>query len=167
MKRKKFKDFASEPVAKPEVTNAKALFAKPGITKAEELVSIDLAPGIGWAVPIVASSHRYCGTLTLGPGDGFNFHLHPHQDEVIYVIEGRIEGWANQNRSVLGPGDVIFAPAGTVHASFNTWQRPVKLFVVLSPLIARVKEEWRMIDSYGWEMVDVSGEEPWISLRRT
>ena len=50
MKRKKLKDFASEPVAQD--TNAKDLFAKPGITKAEEFVSIDLPPGMGWAVPI-------------------------------------------------------------------------------------------------------------------
>jgi mannose-6-phosphate isomerase-like protein (cupin superfamily) len=130
----------------------------------KRLVSIDLLSGMGWAVPIVASPHRYCGTLTLGPGDGFNFHLHPRQDE---VIDGMMEGWAKQDRSVLGPGDLIFAPAGTVHASFNTWQRPLKLFIVLSPLIAVVKEEWRMIDGDGWEMVDVSGEEPWISIRKT
>ena len=78
-----------------------------------------------------------------------------------------MEVWANRDRSVLGPGDVIFAPAGTVHASFNTWQQPLKLFIILSPLIADVKEEWRMIDNYGWEMVDVSSEEPWVSIRKT
>ena len=141
--------------------------AKPGITKAKDLDWLDLPEGMGGGVPIAASSHRYCGTLTLGPGDAFNFHHHPHQDEVIYVIDGTMEGWVNHDRSIFGPGDVIVALAGTVHACFNTSQQPLKLFIVLSPLIADVEEDWRMVDNYGWEMVDVSCEEPWVSLRKT
>ena len=38
--------------------------------------------------------------------------------------------------------------------------------IILSLLIPNVSAEWRMIETYGWEMVDVSGEEPWISLRK-
>ena len=139
--------------------------AKPGITKAADLGWIDLPPGMGGGAPIAASAQRYCGTLTLGPGDAFNFHHHPRQDEVIYVMEGSMEGWLEQQRATLGPGDVIVAPAGVVHACFNTSDQPLKLFVVLSPLLADVGEDWEMADGHGWEMVDVSGEEPWASLR--
>ena len=139
--------------------------ATPGITRGSELGWIELPPGMGGGAPIAASQHRYCGTLTLGPGDAFNFHHHPRQDEVIYVIDGTMEGWIKQDRSTLGPGDVIVAPAGTVHACFNTSQHPVKLFIVLSPLLVNVEEDWKMVDRYGWEMIDVSGEEPWVSLR--
>jgi mannose-6-phosphate isomerase-like protein (cupin superfamily) len=122
---------------------------------------------MGTAFPIAASPDRYCGTLTLNPGDGFNFHYHSHHDEVVYVIQGAVEGWVGQDRAVLGPGDVMFAPAGTVHANFNVSQQPVKLLNILSPLVPDVSEEWRMTDTHGWEMVDVSKEQPWASLRMT
>ena len=59
----------------------------------------------------------------------------------------------------------MIVPKGTVHACFNTSGSPLKLFSVLSPLLDDVGEEWIMGNPYGWEMVDVSGEEPWASLR--
>jgi quercetin dioxygenase-like cupin family protein len=79
---------ASAAAEKPENSEAKDLYAKPGISKGEHLASLALPSGMGTAVPIVASPDRYCGTLTLGPGDAFNFHYHPRQDELVYVIEG-------------------------------------------------------------------------------
>jgi len=156
----------SELSEEPENSVTKDLYAKPGISKGEQLVPFALPPGMGTAVPIAASPDRYCGTLTFGPGDGFGFHYHPRQDEVVYIIEGTVEGWVGQDCSILGPGDVMFAPAGTVHANFNVSQQPVKLFNILSPLIPDVSEEWRMTETHGWEMVDVSSEQPWASLRR-
>jgi hypothetical protein len=62
---------------------------------------------------------------------------------------------------------MMFAPPATVHANFNVSQHPVRLFITLSPLIANVSDEWRMTETHGWEMVDVSGEEPWTFLRKT
>ena len=59
----------------------------------------------------------------------------------------------------------MVVPKGTVHACFNTSGSPLKLFVVLSPLLDDVGEEWIMGNGYGWEMVDVSGVDPWASLR--
>ena len=123
---------------------------------------------MGTAFPIAASSDRYCGTLILGPGDGFNFHYHSRQDEVVYVIEGKMDAWVGQDCSVIGPGDMMLAPAGIVHADFNVSQQPVKLLNVLSPLIPDVPEEWRMTDSWlgdgrrrwraavGWSSQDLS-----------
>ena len=68
-----------------------------------------------------------------------------------------MEAWVGQDCSVIGPGDVMLAPAGIVHANFNVSQQPVKLLNILSPLIRDVPEEWRMTETHGWEMVDVSG----------
>jgi hypothetical protein len=34
----------------------------------------------------------------------------PVKDEAVYVIEGKMEGWVDQDNSVR---DVMFAPAGT------------------------------------------------------
>ena len=157
----------SELAETSENSGTKDLFAKPGISRGEQLAPVALPPGMGTAFPIAASSDRYCGTLILGPGDGFNFHYHSRQDEVVYVIEGKMEAWVGQDCSVIGPGDMMLAPAGIVHANFNVSQQPVKLLNILSPLIRDVPEEWRMTETHGWEMVDVGGEQPWVGLRKT
>ena len=52
-------------------------------------------------------------------GEGHNFHKHPDQEEVIYVIEGSIEQWLEDKRQELNAGDSVFIPADVVHASFN------------------------------------------------
>lgn len=93
--------------------------------------------------------------VILNPGGGHNFHLHPEQEEVIYVISGTIEQWLLQERQQLTPGDSIFIPANTVHASFNVGDEPAKLMVALAPCVGEA----------GYELVDVSDQEPWNGLR--
>jgi quercetin dioxygenase-like cupin family protein len=93
--------------------------------------------------------------VTLRPGGGHNFHKHPHQEEVIYVIEGEIEQWVDQGKRMLGPGDSAFIGAGVVHASFNVSDRNAKLLAILGPCAG----------PEGYELVDVSGQEPWVWLR--
>jgi quercetin dioxygenase-like cupin family protein len=58
--------------------------------------------------------------VDLGPGVTFPPHSHPGE-EIVYVIEGvleyRIEGRA---AVTLKAGDVLFIPAGAIHAVTNT-----------------------------------------------
>jgi quercetin dioxygenase-like cupin family protein len=53
------------------------------------------------------------------PGYASPRHTHPGE-EIIYVLEGtlqyEIEG---QPRATVKPGDVLFVPAGTIHAAKN------------------------------------------------
>ncbi len=93
--------------------------------------------------------------VTLNPRQGHDFHKHPNQEEVIYVIAGEIEQWIEGEQRTLKPGDSAFIEADTVHASFNTGDQPARLIVVLGPCVG---EE-------GYELVDVSGEFPWNTLR--
>ena len=108
--------------------------SRPGDTGAEQLVvtSVDILPG-----------------------QGHNFHLHPDQEEVIYVIEGTCEQWLEEEKRLLGPGDAIFIPKNTVHASFNATDGNLKALAILSPAVG----------ADGYELVDVSGEAPWNTLR--
>jgi quercetin dioxygenase-like cupin family protein len=94
--------------------------------------------------------------VSLAPGGGHNFHRHPEQEEVIYVIEGKVEQWLRQEKRLLGPGDSIFIPADTVHASFNTTKVNAKLLAILGPCVGQE----------GYQLVDVSGEAPWKTLRK-
>lgn len=93
--------------------------------------------------------------VALTPGGGHNFHKHPDQEEVIYVNKGQIIQWLEGTKRTLNPGDTIFIPAGVVHASFNEASGPAEMLVVLGPCVGET----------GYETVDVSGEEPWASLR--
>ena len=93
--------------------------------------------------------------VDLMPGFGHNFHRHPDQEEVIYVIDGQVEQWLEQDSQVLTNGDSLFIAAGVVHASFNVSDKPAKLLAILSPCVGEG----------GYELVEVFDQEPWKSLR--
>lgn len=93
--------------------------------------------------------------VEIAPGKGHNFHRHPAQEEVIHVIEGRMEQWLGRERKVLGPRDSVFIPADTVHASFNTGRSLLRVIAMLGPCAG----------PEGYELVDVSGAEPWKGMR--
>ncbi|NJN81360.1 MAG: cupin domain-containing protein [Caldilineaceae bacterium] len=93
--------------------------------------------------------------VTLSPGHGHNFHKHPDQEEVIYVISGQVEQWLGEEKRLLRSGDSVFIPADRVHASFNVGSTPAKLMAILGPCVGDV----------GYELVDVADQEPWKSLR--
>ena len=93
--------------------------------------------------------------VTLALGKGHNFHKHPDQEEVIYVVSGTVEQWVGREKRVLGPGDSAFLPADTVHASFNVGDTEAKLVAILGPCVGES----------GYELVDIAGEPPWNGLR--
>jgi quercetin dioxygenase-like cupin family protein len=55
----------------------------------------------------------------LAPGLGFPPHSHPGE-EIIYVLEGTLVYRIAGRLVTLGPGGVLFIPAGTVHSARNT-----------------------------------------------
>jgi len=89
------------------------------------------------------------------PGKCHDFHRHPGQEEVIYVIEGTIEQWLEQEKRLLSAGDSVVIPASAVHATFNDGEAAAKILAILSPSVGD--------DGYGVE--DMAAEEPWASLR--
>ena len=111
-----------------------AWFSSPAASNAKDLVVIE---------------------VTLSPAGGHNFHKHPNQEEVIYVIDGEIEQWVDQEKQTLRPGDSAFISADVVHASFNVSDRNAKLLAILGPCVG----------SEGYELVDVAKQEPWASIR--
>ena len=93
--------------------------------------------------------------VNITPGNGHDFHKHPDQEEVIYVISGQVEQWLEREKRVLGPGDSVFIGADVVHASFNVGDTDARLLAILGPCIG----------SEGYELVDVAAESPWNELR--
>jgi quercetin dioxygenase-like cupin family protein len=93
--------------------------------------------------------------VNLKPGFGHNFHKHPEQEEVIYVIEGEVEQWLEQEKRLLKPGDSVFIGADVVHASFNISSQPAKLLAILGPCVGEG----------GYVSVEVGDQAPWNTLR--
>ena len=93
--------------------------------------------------------------VSLAPGKGHDFHKHPDQEEVIYVVAGRVEHWVDREKRILGPGDSAFLPADTVHASFNVGDSDADIVAILGPCVGAT----------GYEVVEMAGEEPWRGLR--
>jgi quercetin dioxygenase-like cupin family protein len=111
----------------------------------------------GWVSrPSFTGSTALCVMdVELAPGGGHPFHRPPDQEEIIWVREGRIEQWLEQDKHELGPGEAVFIPTGMVHASFNDGDVPAKLSVILTPTAG----------DDGYSVIDVFEEEPWASLR--
>ena len=93
--------------------------------------------------------------VDLMPGHGHNFHKHPDQEEVIYVIDGEVEQWIDKEGRTMKNGDSAFIGADVVHASFNVSDKPAKLLAILGPCMGEG----------GYELVEVFDQEPWKSLR--
>lgn len=78
------------------------------------------------------------------PGAAFGRHTHPGE-EIIYVLEGTLEYQIEgKPPATLKAGDVLFIPAGTIHAAKNvgsTIARELATYVVEKgkPLVTLVK----------------------------
>ena len=111
-----------------------AWFSSPAITGAKDLVVVE---------------------VKFDPRSGHSFHKHPNQEEAIYVIDGEIEQWVDQEKRRLRAGDSAFIAKDVVHASFNSSDRSARILAILGPSIG----------ADGYELVDVAEEEPWASIR--
>lgn len=92
--------------------------------------------------------------VMMPPGQGHAFHRHPALEEIIYVISGKAEQWVDRDMRILGPGDAAHIPMDVVHGTYNAGEDDLVFLAMLSPAIFD-----------GPALVDVSWEEPWVSLR--
>ena len=93
--------------------------------------------------------------VNIEPGQGHNFHKHPNQEEVIYVVRGVVEQWIGQEKKILRGGDSVFIPADMVHASFTVGKASARLIAILGPSVT----------DDGYELVEVYDQAPWKDLR--
>ena len=63
-------------------------------------------------------------------GAGLALHIHPGYEEATLVIEGSIEAVLEGETRILGPGDVLLAPAGAKHTITNQSGKPAKVLAI-------------------------------------
>jgi quercetin dioxygenase-like cupin family protein len=112
---------------------------------------------VGWRLfPKTGAEQLVVMDVTLEPGGGHDFHKHPGQEEMIIVKRGRITQYLEQESATLEVDDSVFIDADMVHASFNESDAPALLQVIIAPSLR---------EGSGYGLLDVSGEEPWASVR--
>jgi quercetin dioxygenase-like cupin family protein len=73
---------------------------------------------------LTISGHEvFQARVDFAPGASFPRHTHPGE-EIFYVLEGTLEYEVSEKPLTLKAGDVLFVPAGTVHAARNVGSGP-------------------------------------------
>ena len=67
------------------------------------------------------------------PGGAHDWHAHPQQDEVIFVLSGRGSTETSAGKQEIVPGDMVYVPAGVRHATYNTHVEPLRAIIIKSP----------------------------------
>jgi quercetin dioxygenase-like cupin family protein len=72
--------------------------------------------------------------LTVGPGARVPpAHSHSGNEEIVYVLEGKLRYSVGEETRDLGPGDRMHTPRGVVHAFSNPHGETAKALIMLTP----------------------------------
>jgi quercetin dioxygenase-like cupin family protein len=106
----------------------------PGVTKAG--TGID---GIVWNilgqiyVPKQLSENSFSWHATFPPGTFVPPHIHPAQEEFIYMLEGRLDLVLEGREFIATAGDLIRLPMQLPHGIFNKSDQTVKCLFWVAP----------------------------------
>ena len=105
-----------------------------GVTKASDGLNGHSWNVVGHTyVPKLHTDEAFVWHATL-PADTFvPPHIHPHQDEWIYVIEGALEVEFMQDVHKASAGDTIRMPRGEAHGIFNRSGKTVTCIFGVAP----------------------------------
>lgn len=67
------------------------------------------------------------------PGKGPPFHVHRHETEIFYIIEGEFEFRVGSDRLTVGPGASLVGPRDIPHTFRNVGSTPGKLLLTIIP----------------------------------
>lgn len=105
-----------------------------GVTKANEGMD-----GISWNilgqiyVPKQHAESSFSWHATFPVGTFVPPHIHPTQEEFVYMLEGRLDVILDGQESLAEPGDLVRLPRGIPHGLFNRTDSDVKCYFWVSP----------------------------------
>jgi quercetin dioxygenase-like cupin family protein len=106
----------------------------PGITRAGEGQD-----GVTWNVLghtyylKALSESCFCFETYDPPGTFVPLHVHPKQDEFIYMLEGTFDLQLGEDKLQARPGDLVRMPRGIPHAYYNNTDAPTRALFWVSP----------------------------------
>jgi len=95
---------------------------------------------------------------TAAPGEGPPLHLHVNEDELMYVLEGRLRFRLDGTDHSRPAGSFVFIPRGVPHTWQNAGEGPARILFVFTPASpgmerffersAELPEDTRMADAF-------------------
>jgi quercetin dioxygenase-like cupin family protein len=77
----------------------------------ENVVSGSYSTGTG---PVLRSDNMEVTKISFEKGKGADIHTHP-EEQVMYVLEGRLQVTCNDETYEVGPGEATFNPSNAPH----------------------------------------------------
>lgn len=71
--------------------------------------------------------------LVTEPGQGVSLHVHTHEDELVYVVDGQLEVTLGDQKMTATAGVLALLPRGIPHGFTNTGGTPSRLLDVILP----------------------------------
>jgi quercetin dioxygenase-like cupin family protein len=102
-------------------------------------------PGEGRCVAVVGDVYRFLATgeetagkyamweATVPPGGGPPPHVHRHEEEAFYLLEGEITFQIGEERIVASAGMFANMPVGVPHSFRNESGKPAKMLISVAP----------------------------------
>jgi quercetin dioxygenase-like cupin family protein len=118
-----------------------------GITRANE--GLD---GVTWNilgqtyVPKSLTAESFSWHATFPPGTFVPPHIHPTQDEYLYILEGRLDFVLGGQETAATPGDLVRLPKGEPHGIFNKSGAAAKCLFWVAPT-GKLPDLFRGIDA--------------------
>ncbi len=104
---------------------------------------IAIPPGAGKVLSFLGVTHKLTNQHTDGayylfesefdPETGNRLHVHRHEDEVVYVVEGTVEIRLDDKKLLAGAGGVAHLPKNIPHALYNPMKTTLKIIAMAIP----------------------------------
>jgi quercetin dioxygenase-like cupin family protein len=127
------------------------------------LVTGEALESPGGSLTFMAKGERTAGAVTAfqssaAPGHGPPLHLHRHEDELMYVLEGSLRFRLGETLHDAPAGSTAFLPRGVPHTWQSMGEKPARILVVFTPAApgmerfferaARLPESGRTADAF-------------------
>ena len=79
------------------------------------------------------TEHSFSWHATFPPDTFVPPHIHPDQDEYLYILEGKLDFFLDGAETQATPGDLVRLPMGKPHGIFNKSGQTAKTLFWVSP----------------------------------
>ena len=98
----------------------------------ETIENVQLRTGNPGEYKPLAGEFMKAGVVTYRRGTGSKPHWHNNEEQYIYIIEGKRYMRLGDEERIIGPGDIVHIPRGTLHGGRTLTEKAV-MFVAKSP----------------------------------
>jgi mannose-6-phosphate isomerase-like protein (cupin superfamily) len=82
---------------------------------------------------VETGEHCQVVLMSIPPGGEIGEETHGHVDQVLVFVAGAGEAVLEGERTPVGPGRLVFVPAGTRHNFVNAGDEDLKLYTIYAP----------------------------------